>query len=143
MSSNCNRGLSPSCIRGAGKRKNASTLVKNDFSQAKAWGKSRVAIKNQALLAIVTSILIAMHLHQVFDNELPRDEKALRKHDKRQTARDQDPHGTDRRNWTAPLYRFTTKLRRQVLRFFQNCFDKTASPDLYQCQLRPMLLAYL
>jgi len=46
-----------------------------------------MAIKNQALLAIVTIILIVMHLHQVFDNELPRDEKALRKHAKRHAIR--------------------------------------------------------
>lgn len=116
---------------------------KNDFSQAKAWGKSLTAIENQVLLAIVTSILIVMRLHQVLGDEPPDDEKALRKQDKRQAAGCRDPDGTDRPNWTVPLYRYTTKLSRQVLRFFQNCFDKTASPELYQRQLRPMLLAYL
>jgi len=116
---------------------------KNDFSQAKAWGKSSVAIENQVLLAIVTSLLIALHLHQVFDDVPPTDDKALRKQDKRQAARYRDPDGTDRPLWTAPLYRFTTKLSRQVLRFFQNCFDRIASPELYQRQLRPMFEAYL
>ncbi len=116
---------------------------KNDFSQAKAWGKSLTAIENQVLLAIVTSILIVMRLHQVLGDEPPRDEKALRKQDKRQAARYRDPDGTDRPDWAAPLYRYTTKLSRQVLRFFQNCFDKTASPGLYERQLRPMLMAYL
>jgi hypothetical protein len=116
---------------------------KNDFSQAKAWGKSLTAIENQVRLAIVTSILITMRLHQVLGDEPPDDEKALRKQDKRQAARYRDPDGTDRPDWAASLYRFTTKLSRQVLRFFQNCFDKTASPELYQRQLRPMLLAYL
>jgi len=116
---------------------------KNDFSQAKAWGKSLTAIENQVLLAIVTSILIVMRLHQALGDEPPRDEKALRKQDKRQAARYREPDGTDRPDWVAPLYRYTTKLSRQVLRFFQNCFDKTASPGLYQRQLRPMLMAYL
>ncbi|MGB5762636.1 MAG: transposase [Sedimenticolaceae bacterium] len=116
---------------------------KNDFSQAKAWGKSLTAIENQVLLAIVTSILIVMRLHQVLGDEPPRDEKALRKQDKRQAARYRDPDGTDRPDWATPLYRYTTKLSRQVLRFFQNCFDKIASPGLYQRQLRPMLVAYL
>ncbi len=116
---------------------------KNDFSQAKAWGKSLTAIENQVLLAIVTSILIVMRLHQVLGDEPPRDEKALRKQDKRQAARYRDPDGTDRPDWATPLYRYTTKLSRQVLRFFQNCFDKTASPGLYERQLRPMLMAYL
>ena len=36
---------------------------KNDFTQAKAWGKSPVAIANQVRLAIVTGILIAILLH--------------------------------------------------------------------------------
>ena len=116
---------------------------KNDFSQAKAWGKSLTAIENQVLLAIVTSILIVMRLHQVLGDEPPRDEKALRKQDERQAARYRDPDGTDRPDWATPLYRYTTKLSRQVLRFFQNCFDKIASPGLYQRQLRPMLVAYL
>jgi hypothetical protein len=116
---------------------------KNDFSQAKAWGKSSVAIENQVLLAIVTSILIALRLHQTFDDAPPHDDKALRKQDKRQAARYRDLDGTDRPDWTAPLYRFTTKLSRQVLRFFQNCFDRIASPALYQRQLRPMFEAYL
>lgn len=116
---------------------------KNDFSQAKAWGKRATAIENQTLLAIVTSILIAMHLHRVFGDELPEDEKALRKQDKRQAKGYGEKDGTDRPEWTRPLYRFTTKLSRQVLRFFESCFDKTASPRLYQRQLRPMLAAYL
>ena len=59
---------------------------KNDFSQAKAWGKSLTAIENQVLLAIVISILIAMVLRQPLDDEPPHDEKALRKQDKRQAA---------------------------------------------------------
>jgi len=116
---------------------------KNDFSQAKAWGKSLTAIENQVLLAIVTSIVIAMCLRQLFGDEPPRDDKALRKQDQRQAGRRGDPDGTDRPDWSAPLYRFTTKVSRQVLRFFQHCFDKIASPELYQRQLRPMLVAYL
>ena len=116
---------------------------KNDFSQAKAWGKSAVAIENQVLLAIVTSILIALCLYHVFDGEPPDDEKAMRKQEKRQAAGFHDADGTDRPRWTAPIYPFTTKISRQVLRFFQNCFDKIASPGLYQRQLRPLFEAYL
>ena len=101
-------------------------------------GKSRVAIENQALLATATSILIAMLFHQVLGGSSPSDEKALRKHDKRQTACYRGPDGTDSPNWAAPLYRFTTKISRQMLRFFQSCFDRIASTELYQRQLRPM-----
>jgi hypothetical protein len=116
---------------------------KNDFSQAKAWGKRAVAIENQVLLAIVTSLLIALCLHHIFDGEPPEDEKAMRKQEKRQAAGFHDADGTDRPRWTAPLYPFTTKISRQVLRFFQNCFDRIASPELYQRQLRPLFEAYL
>lgn len=95
------------------------------------------------LLAIITSILITLCLHQVFDGEPPNHEKSLRKQEKRQAAGFHDTDGTDRPRWTEPLYRYTTKISRQVLRFFQNCFDKIASPGLYQSQLRPMFEAYL
>ena len=44
---------------------------------------------------------------------------------------------------TVPLFRYTSKISRQVLRFFKHCFLKPASPELYQSELRPMLLAYL
>ena len=59
-------------------------------------GKSQVTIENQVLLAIVTSLLIALRLHQMFDDTPPQDDKALRKQDKRQAARYRDPDGTDR-----------------------------------------------
>ncbi len=36
---------------------------KNDFAQAKAWGKGTVAIANQARLAIITQLLVAILLH--------------------------------------------------------------------------------
>jgi hypothetical protein len=116
---------------------------KNDFSQAKAWGKSVIAIENQVRLAIVTSILLSLCLHQVFGGDPPEDGKALRKQEKRQAAGIHDADGTDRPRWTEPLYRFTTKISRQVLRFFRHCFDKIASPELYQRQLRPLFEAYL
>ena len=116
---------------------------KNDFSQAKAWGKSRVAIENQARLATITSILVAMTLQQTLGEDGARDEKALRKQDQRQQAEPGSDNGTDRPAWTAPIFRYTSKVSRQVLRFFKHCFLKPASPALYQRELRPLLEAYL
>lgn len=116
---------------------------KNDFSQAKAWGKSVVSIENQTLLAIITSLLIALHLHFTFDGEPLLDQKSLEKQANRQKKSVLESDGTDRPKWTEKLYRYTSKTSRQVLRFFQNCLDKSASPELYQRQLRPMFLAYL
>ena len=113
---------------------------KNDFSQAKAWGGSVVAIDNQVRLAIVTSILVAMLLHRKMGQHGIEDEKALRKQDRRQTS---ETDGTDRPDWSTPVFRYTSKVSRQVLRFFKHCFHKPASQALYEGQLRPMLLAYL
>ena len=53
------------------------------------------------------------------------------------------PDGTDRPDWTAPVFRYTSKVSRQVLRFFKHCFLKSASPALYERELRPLLMAYL
>lgn len=113
---------------------------KNDFSQAKAWGASVVAIDNQVRLAIVTSILMAMLVHRKMGEHGVEDEKALRKQDRRQTSQ---TDGTDRPDWSTPVFRYTSKVSRQVLRFFKHCFQKPASQALYESQLRPMLLAYL
>ena len=113
---------------------------KNDFSQAKAWGASVVAIDNQVRLAIITSILVAMLLHRKLGQHGIVDEKALRKQDRRN---DSPTDGTDRPDWSVPVFRFTSKISRQVLRFFKHCFHKPASQALYEAQLRPMLLAYL
>jgi hypothetical protein len=113
---------------------------KNDFSQAKAWGAGVVAIENQARLAIVISILVALLLHRKMGRHGVEDEKALRKQDRRQTSK---TDGTDRPDWSAPVFRYTSKVSRQVLRFFKHCFHKPASRALYEGQLRPMLLAYL
>jgi hypothetical protein len=113
---------------------------KNDFSQAKAWGAGVVAIENQARLAIVISILVALLLHRKMGRHGVEDEKALRKQDRRQTSK---TDGTDRPDWSTPVFRYTSKVSRQVLRFFKHCFHKPASRALYEGQLRPMLLAYL
>ncbi|HYN62926.1 MAG TPA: transposase [Rubrivivax sp.] len=116
---------------------------KNDFTQAKAWGKRSVAIANQVRLAIITGILIAIMLHTTMGQHGIADDKALTKQDQRQAAQPDAPDGTDRPDWTVPLFRYTSKVSRQVLRFFKHCLLKPASPGLYHRELRPMLLVYL
>ena len=114
--------------------------LENDFSLAKAWGAGAVAIDNQVRLAIVISILVAMQLHRKMGRLGLGDEKALRKQDRRQTSNTDE---TDRPDWSAPVFRYTSKVSRQVLRFFKHCFHKPASQALCDGQLRPMLLVYL
>lgn len=93
---------------------------KNDFAQAKAWGKAKVAIANQTSLAIITSLLVAILLHTRLGTTGAQDVKALAKQDKRQKSKPDDP---DRPDWTLPLFRYTAKVSRQVLRFFKLCFS--------------------
>ena len=92
---------------------------KNDFSLAKAWGASLAAIENQVRLAIVTSLLVALLLHRRMGQHGVADEKGLRKQDRRQTSA---TDGTDRPDWSTPIFRYTSKVSRQVLRFFKHCF---------------------
>jgi len=73
-----------------------------------------VAIENQTRLAIVTSVLVALALHAILGRDGVNDEKALRKQDKRQAAPTDQPDGTDRPDWTAPVFRYTSKVSRQV-----------------------------
>ena len=67
----------------------------------------------------------------------------IKAQEKRQKAKVDDPDGTDRPDWTVPLFRYTAKVSRQVLRFFKYCFLKPASLGLYERELAPMLRAYL
>ena len=92
---------------------------------------------------MITHLLVAMRLHQQLGTQAARDEKALRKQDKRQRAKPEASDSTDRPDWTAPLFRYTSKISRQVLRFFKQGFLKPASPALYERELRPLLTAYL
>ena len=116
---------------------------KNDFSQAKAWGNSPTAIDSQARLAIITSILIPIILQQTLGTHGSRDIKSLRRQARRQVKAPHQPDGTDRPMWTVALFRCTSKVSRQVLRFFKHCFLRPAAPALYQRELRPLLMAYL
>ncbi|WPL13531.1 transposase [Thiorhodovibrio litoralis] len=116
---------------------------KNDFAHAKAWGKSPVAIDNQVCLAIITHALVTLLLHRQFGAEGARDHKALRKQEQRQRKAPSAPDGTERPDWTVPLFRYTSKISRQVLRFFKHSLLSPASPALYEAKLRPLLEAYL
>lgn len=76
---------------------------KNDFAVAKAWGKSPVAIANQADLAIITTLLVHLMLARCLPGKPAQDEKALRKQDRRQQGLADQAVGTERPPWSAPL----------------------------------------
>ena len=113
---------------------------KNDYAQATAWGSRFNSIVNQCLLAIITSLLMELFLHEKMGKNDIRDEKALRKQVLRQST---DYDSTDRPLWTLSLYQYTSKVSKQVVRFLKYNFSKTTSQILYDKQLKPMLLAYL
>jgi hypothetical protein len=113
---------------------------KNDFAQARAWGVHPIAIENQARLALFTHLLVALWLHDHTAVWGIGDEKALAKQDLRRAEAlgEHEPPP-----WTAAAYRYPSKISRQVLRFLKHCFLKKPSQTLYECQLKPMLMAYL
>jgi len=138
---------------------------KNDLANAKAWGKSPVAIEQQALMGQMTYLLTSLFLQRRYhDLDLPRgDNTQQRKRDKKieqyletsmnnnSTAQCQSnelnlddeeqhiPHYDAFRAFYAQL----SKITRQVWRFLKNCFNKKSSLALYQRQLKPLLLNYL
>lgn len=113
---------------------------KNDFAQNKAWGKNRTSIRNQALLAVITSILVALLVYDKAGRHGIDDEKSLRKQQLRQQEK---LGGTDRPTWTTEIFRRTTKICRQVLRFLKAYLYKKSTPGAYRDHLWPLLLRYL
>lgn len=115
----------------------AFDVWKNDLAMAKAWGKTKQSISSQVLLALITQLLLALFLTK---HECEDDKKSREKQEARQAGKD---GGTDRPEWTEGIYRHTSRLSRQVLRFFEFCYGKLASPQLYERELRPLLVAYI
>lgn len=114
---------------------------KNDLSGAKAWSKSPVGIEQQAMLSIVTYLLTRLFLHRYKTplNLDKLDSTQDRKHEIKQSAYESQIFGVAYRAFYIGL----SKITRQVWRFLKNCFSKESSLDLYQRQLRPLLLDYL
>ena len=137
---------------------------KNDLANAKAWGKSPVAIEQQALIGLMTYVLTQLFLQRRYqDLELPHgDQTQARKHARKvehyleQQAEDdqQPPHDDQWDEQDEPpelkyydayraFYAQLSKITRQVWRFLKHCFREKHSLPLYQRQLKPLLLAYL
>ena len=114
---------------------------KNDLAGSKAWGKSPIAIEQQALLGIVTTILTRLFLHRrQADLALVQpDATQDKKHQKKQAFHQQSGKGISlRAQWNN-----LSKISRQVWRFLKNCFTYKHEPALYKRQLEPLLRQYL
>jgi len=79
-----------------------------------------VAIDNQVCLAIVTSVLTAMMLATTLGGDGFAGAKTLRPQARRQAKCPEQPDGTDRPDWTVPLFRYTAKVSRLGMRFFKH-----------------------
>jgi len=94
---------------------------KNDFAQARAWGVHRIAVENQARLALFTHLLVALWLHHHTAGwGIGDDLKTLAKQDLRRaeaTANHEPPR------WSAVAYHYPSKISRQVLRFLKPCLS--------------------
>lgn len=114
---------------------------KNDLAGSKAWGKSPVAIEQQASLGIVTSILTRLFLmRRQADLALAQpDATQDKKHQKKLASYTQSGKGILLRAQRQNL----SKISRQVWRFLKNCFTCQHEPALYTRQLEPLLRCYL
>jgi len=115
---------------------------KNDLSMGKAWGKSLAAIEQQAALAAITQILLALHLYSQFGDEGLADKKSKDRQNARNQGSTAEENPTERPSWVQATFMWVSKISRQVLRFFRNHLWNEATPQLYERQLRPMLERY-
>jgi len=114
---------------------------KNDLAGSKAWGKSAVAIEQQALLGIVTVLLTRLFLHrrQIDLQRNTPDSTQDNKHkNKQKNALLSDINIRLRTNWC-----HLSKITRQLWRFLKNCFNYKHEHALYTRQLAPLLRQHL
>ncbi len=114
---------------------------KTDMANSKAWGKSPIAIEQQALLALVTHVLTRLFLHEKGQQlGLNEDHQTQQKrHEKKETAYCIDWEG----HYNRAFFKKLSKITKQAWRFLKNnCLKKSAS-WLFERKLRPILMAYL
>ncbi len=114
---------------------------KNDMANAKAWGKSDIAIKQQAIIGMITYILTRLFSHKYAKQfNLPIDGSTQEKrHEKKQ-------EGYFNGKITDPYRAFHTnlsKVTKQVWRFLKGCMLKKSRQKLYQSQLKLLMTAYI
>ncbi len=137
---------------------------KNDLAGAKAWGKSPIAIEQQAIMGLVTYVLTRLFVNRYGEALGIQEKTQSRKHAKKQDhylgqderrqcvsdSSDSDDHIDEesqdpvlfydayRAFWTG-----LSKITKQVWRFLKSCFYQKSSTGLYERQLRPILEGYL
>ncbi|NOY72297.1 MAG: transposase [Gammaproteobacteria bacterium] len=113
---------------------------KNDLAGAKAWGKSPIAIEQQALMGIATVLLTRLFLQRrQKDLQLEKpDSTQDRKHQIKQDQTYFSSVGIAYRAFWTQL----SKITKQVWRFLKSCFLQEHRLAFYQRQLKPLLLVF-
>lgn len=114
---------------------------KNDLAGAKAWGKSTVAIEQQAILGIVTVLLTRLFLHRrqaELQLDVPDSTQENKHKNKQKKAQLSGVNIRLRTHWC-----HLSKITRQVWRFLKNCFHQKHELVLYQRQLAPLMRQHL
>lgn len=114
---------------------------KNDMSNAKAWGQSQTAIRQQALTGIITFVLTRLFSYKHAQNfGMKTDgETQANKHRKKLEAYLAGETHDQFRAYHVNL----SKITKQVWRFLKGCMLKKSRQKLYEAQLRPMMKAYI
>ena len=114
---------------------------KTDMANTKAWAKSPIAIEQQALLGLVTHLLMRLFLYQKGQElGLEEDHQTQQtRHEKKQTAYCVNWEG----NYNRAFFKKLSKITKQAWRFLKNNFLKKSTQRLFECNLRPALMAYL
>jgi len=114
---------------------------KTDLANSKAWGKSPVAIEQQALFGLATHLLMRLFLHK------KGQELGLTEDHQTQQTRHQKKESEYSSNWNGNFnrvfFKILSKITKQAWRFVKNSFLKKPSLQLYELKLRPVLMAYL
>ncbi len=114
---------------------------KTDMANSKAWEKSPIAIEQQALLALVTHLLMRLFLHEKGQElGLNEDHQTQQKrHEKKETTYCIDWKG----NYNRAFFKKLSKITKQAWRFLKNNFLKKSASWLFERKLKPILMAYL
>lgn len=114
---------------------------KTDLANARARAKSPIAIEQQALLGLVTHLLMRLFLHkkgQEFGLEEDH-QTQQRGHEKKEAAYIVDWEG----NYNRAFFKKLSKITKQAWRFLKNNFLKKSTLRLFEYNLRPSLMACL
>jgi len=111
------------------------------MANSKAWGKSPVAIEQQALLGLVTDVLMRLFLHK--KGQEPDLEEDHQTQQKRHAKKETDYIVNWEGNYNRAFFKKLSKITKQAWRFVKNNFLKKSSQRLFELKLQPALMAYL